>query len=238
MKFQIIKDLNKAIVLLVVISSVVSCSMDDIYSCNEDANQWVKINLTEIRQMSSADFLEIGDIVYQRAAFNAFTPNQRQALWIEKLENVLKLDWNEKESQFIKSLLEFVKTNSFIFSNERDQKTFEKIEIELYRLSAFAFEELKWDFQLFYGIIGTPHKLNNNKEIELFLKTSPTIKTRAEKDCDCNASFIWDPGSSAGWFACSILFNKCKTDSGCKPTTWGCGEFWGYGCNGTCVPKN
>ena len=153
MKHQIIKDLNKAIVLLIVIFSVVSCSMEEIYSCDKDANQWAKSNLIEIQQMSSADFLSIDNMVYQRAAYNAFTSNQRQSVWIEKLENVLKLDWTEKESQFIESMLEFVKVNSFIFSEELNEKDFEKIEIELYIMAEYAFEELKWDIKRSLGLV-------------------------------------------------------------------------------------
>ena len=238
MKYQIIKDLTKAIVLLVVISSVVSCSMDDVYSCNEDANQWAKSNLTEIRQMSSAAFLEIGDLVYQRAAFHAFTLNQRQALWIEKLENVLKLDWTEQESMHIKSLIGLIKANPFIFSETRDEKSFEKIEIELYRWKEYAYEDLKWDTKLLYGIIGTPQEMDENKEIILKLPSSPSIKTRGESDCDCNGSFIWEMESSAGWFPCNFFNHQCDTGSGCEETTWGCGDFWQYKCNGTCISKN
>ena len=225
-KYQIFKDLKKAIVLLVVISSVVSCSMDDVYSCNEDANQWAKSNLTEIRQMSSAAFLEIGGIVYQRAAFNAFTPNQRQTLWIEKLDNVLKLDWTEQESQFIESLLEFVKVNSFMFSKERDQEAFDKIEILFYKWSEFALKELAWDKKLLSAIVGTPQEMNENKEIISKLPSSPSIKTRSEDDCDCNNEILND------W--CMAPFTKCLAKS-CNKIANDCGWFWQFDCVGVCT---
>ena len=234
MKYQIIKDLKKAIVLLAVISFVASCSMDENFSCDRDANKWANNNLTEIRQMSSKDFIEIGDLVYMRAAYNVFTPDQRQSLWIEKLETVLKLDWTEKESQFIESMLEFLKANSYFFSKDRDLKEFEKIEIELYKFAEYAREELKWDNKLWYRIVGTPQEINENKEIISKFEISPNIKTRGE-NCDCNSSIPWEPDSSGNWFLCNALFHQCDTRKECDPTSWGCGNWWWYGCNGICV---
>ena len=216
--------MKKIFILLVVAISVSSCSMDeDMFSCDPDVNQWAKSNLTEIRQMSSADFLEVGDLVYMRAAYNALTPNQRQSLWIEKLENVLKLDWTEKEGQFIESMLEFVKTNSFIFSNKRDPKALEKIEIEYYRWEVYAYEELIWDKNLLGAVVGTPQNLSENKEIISNFNISPIVKTRGE-DCECK--------TGSGDF-CMDFFTKC-CDKSCKEKPSSCGWFWGQDCNGVC----
>jgi len=233
MKFQIIKDLKKAIVLLVVVFSVVSCSMDDIYSCNKDANQWVKSNLTEIRQMSSANFLEIGDIVYMRAAFNAFTPNQRQTLWIEKLENVLKLDWTEQENHHIQSMLELIKDNLFFFSNERDQEELDKVEVELYKWTEYAQEELDWDKTLLYAIVGTPEVLSTDKTIKTSasnLSSPLKLKSLSEEEgyrikCSCSTNSDW-----CGIY--SFCYELLCDEELNGPI--GCGTIWLYKCNGLC----
>ena len=223
MKYQIRKDLNKVIILLVVISSVVSCSMDENFSCDKDANQWVKSNLTEIRKMSSSDFFEIDDLVYMKAAYNAFTPSQRQTIWIDKLENVLKLEWTEKESQFIESIFEFVKLNSFIFSEDRDEISFNKAEKEFYKWSVYAFEELKWDKKLLYSIVGTPQELKENKEIKSNLKSQTKLKTRGETiDCECSVTSDWCFGYTA----------ECKKVDCIK--SLGCGTLFLYTCDGEC----
>ena len=218
-----------SVCLLLLSIGLFSCSQDDeIFSCDKDANQWVKSNLAEIKQMTNADFLKIGNLVYQRAAFNALSQNQRQSLWIEKLINVLKLDWTEQESQFIESLLEFVKTNPFIFSKEHDPKDLEKVEIEYYRWGEYAYEELKWERKLLAAVVGTPHNLSGNKEIELNLKSFPTAKNESEAKCECSQG-IGD-FCMQFWTMCCIPIN-----SGCDKVESDCGWFWGQECNGLCT---
>ena len=225
--------MKKLVVLLVIVISISSCTMDgDMFSCDPDANLWAKSNIAEIQLMTRADFLAIGDVVYQRAAFKAFTPNQRQSVWIEKLENVLKLDWTEQENQFIESMLEFVKTNSFIYSNKRDPKSFEKVEIELYRWTVYAYEELNWDKKLLYGIVGTPQEMNENKEIRSNLLYSKTIKTGSE-ECECRdqdfSDFCSNQNVNGRMWSCQ--------SGGCDFSSWGCGWIWVQDCDGLCVEK-
>ena len=232
MKYKIIKDLKKAIVFLVVISSIVSCSMDEIYSCDKDINMWVKNNLTEIRQMSRADWIAVGNIDQQRAAYRAFTTNQMQALWIEKMQEVLKLDWSKQERTHIQSMLDIIRANGSVFSVERDQAAFDKVEVELYRWTEHAQEELGWDKVLLSAIVGTPQALNADKTINSNALTiqSPSVLKNGNEGGGyvCNCSYKSD-------FCFGGAFTWCSETNICETSNLGCGLLWLWECNGMCM---
>ena len=98
------KNVILSCVLLVVLS-MISCVEDEqMYSCNKTINDWAKSNLSEIRSMTMSDWLLIPEVNYQRAAYVAFTPTQKLNFWIEKLNSVLQMDWDEKERKHIKEM--------------------------------------------------------------------------------------------------------------------------------------
>lgn len=240
MKYQI-KDLKKALILLVVICSVASCGKEEVYSCDPEANMWVKSNLTEIQEMSRVDYIAIGDIVYQKAAYIAFTPSQKQALWIGKMEEVLKLDWTEQESQHIQSMLDLIKVNSFAFSIDRDPEAFDRLEVELYKWIEYAKEELGWDKKLLYSLVVTPLAMNEKKEI-IGINSNPKPRTttslkRGNEACNpeiYGTDYIWcECSTSSDW---CVSTRNCKANNDCK-TTGGCGTIGWYDCNGCCKPK-
>ena len=241
MNNQIIKDLKKAIILLVVICSVASCGKEEIYSCDPETDMWVKSNLTEIKQMSRADWIAIGDLSLQRAVYAAFIPDQKQALWIGKMEEVLTLDWTEQENQHIQSMFELIKVNSFAFSNERVQEAFDKVEVELYKWIEYAKEELGWDNNLLYSLVVTPLAMNEKKEIiGINLNPKPIATTslkRGYEPCSpeiTGTDYIWcDCSTSSDW---CVSTRKCESNSNCK-TTSGCGTIGWYECNGCCRLK-
>lgn len=221
--------MKKLAILLIVICSVASCGKEEMFSCNPEVDLWVKSNITEIQQMERADFISIGVLDYQRAAYNAFTPNQRQALWIGKMEEVLKLDWSKQERLHIQSMLELIKSYSVAFSNNRDQDAFDKVKVEIYKWTEYAQEELGWNNSLLYSLIATPQVINANKEIKSDLATPVRLKSGSES-CDCNST------SSAGHLPCNYLMYQCHTGI-CDQTSWGCGDWWGDGCNGICKSR-
>jgi len=220
--------MKKVFFLLIVVISFASCAKDETFSCDPDANKWAKENYAAIQQMSRVDFLSIGNLVYQRAAYNALTPDQRQSFWIEKMEKVLRIEWTEQESQHIQSLFELIKANVFMFSEKRDENDFEKIEIELYRWTEYAQEELKWDRSLLYAICGTLQEMNEDKKIDTYLQISPNVKNRGES-CECSETSDW---CNDGIMPTNINV-KCKKGV-CEYSSLGCGFFLLYDCNGKC----
>jgi len=223
--------MKKIVILLVVAVSLSSCSKDEFYSCDKDANLWVKNNLAEIKLMTRADFLAIGDIVYMRAAYTAFSPNQKQALWIGKIEEVLKLDWTEQEYLHIQSILELIKNKSFFSLKDRDPEAFDKEELEIYKWTEYAQEELGWDKKFLYALIATPQEMSADKTLKVItsnLRNLPyqhefeTEHDNVSPDCKCSTTSDWCFwGSMCYWTA------KCRR-------TQNCGTWWDYWCDGMC----
>ena len=217
-----------------------SCSQDDeVFSCDKSVNAWVKENLAEIVQMERPQWLNMGNINYQRAAYRAFTTEQKQALWIGKIQEVLKLDWTEQETKHIEYMLDFVTENLNIFQEKINQEDRDEFEIEMYKLNEYAVEELGWKPELLYAIINTPQSINSDKQVIFVTSSAPLLKNSGESnDCDCNSALpLLEEGSSGIWFACHTLFNQCQVGTGCEETTWGCGGLWLYKCDGLCYKR-
>ena len=216
--------MKKTVILLAIIFSIASCGKEEIYSCDPEADMWVKSNIADITQMTRTDWIDIGNLVQQRAAYVAFTPNQKQALWIGKLEEVLKLDWTEKERQFIQTILEMTKVKSFISRNDRDTEDIDTEELEIYKWTEYVKEELGWDKNLLYALIATPEVMNANKTVKSGisnLRNPSSLKSRSESsNCECSSSDDW-------------CFGMCYWTSACIRVE-NCGWWWGSWCDGKC----
>jgi len=232
-----------SVCLLLLSIGFFSCSQDDeIFSCDKDVNTWVKENLADIEQMGRAQWLNMGDINYQKAAYRAFTPEQKQDLWIGKLNEILiNVAWTKEEAKHIEYMLGFVteKLNIFQEKISLSLEDVDEFEIEMYKWKEYAVKELGWTPELLYAIINTPQSLNSNRQIVIEEVSVPRLRNSREGvstgiDCDCNASAL-PPESSGDWFPCVRVIHRCNTSSGCKKTSWGCGNIWWYECNGTCV---
>jgi hypothetical protein len=218
-----------------------SCSQDEeMYSCDKDINAWVKENMSDISRMNRKEWLEIGDINYQRAAYRTYTAEQKQTLWIGKICEVLdNVGWTPQERKHIEALLSIVKENLKVFDSNVDQKKMDRVEVDLYRWKEYAIEELKWSPELLYALVNTPEIMTADKQIARSKNPKVRLKNGSEPaqpDCDCNAS-IPTEGSSSGNYLCLYVFFQCSTIAQCTETSWGCGDFWLYNCNGVCVSR-
>jgi hypothetical protein len=228
--------------VIVMCFTLFSCSQDEeVYSCDKEVNAWVKENLTDIQQMDREDWLEIRTIDYQRAAYRAYTAEQKQTLWIGKICEVLdNITWTSQEIKHIETLLFIVKENLKTFDSNVNQEDMNNVEVDLYRWKEYAIEELKWSPELLYGLIGTPETMAADKKIVRSMNSKIRLKNGNEpnqSDCDCNSSLPTE-GSSSGNYLCNYWFYQCDTRTGCNTTSCGCGDFWYYSCNGTCVSRS
>jgi len=214
-----IKDLSKAIIFLVVVCFVVSCEKDEFYSCDPDIDTWVKSNLVEIRDMTRADWLAIGDNDLQRAAFIAFTPDQKRALWIGKMEEVLTLDWTEQEREHLQYILEFLKVDPFIFlsKSDLDVADIDELDLILYKWEEYAKETLGWDDELLYNLVYTAKVMNINKEIDSDFAASPRLKDKREIPktyCSCNTNSDCR-GNGKCWESTDLGLKCTQSEAGC-----------------------
>ena len=205
-----------------------SCSSDnDIYSCDPDADEWAKENKNEIVKMNRSEWKQISlNEEYRMAAFRAFSPDQQQEFWIDKLEEVLELDWNTEERNHIQLLLNYVQKTDIFHNGVSDE-----FEISTYRWLEYAKETLGWDSSTMYGICATGDKmLDKEGSLEsLKSKNSHLLRSGSENWCACSQTSDWcDPlHEIPGWVV------SCNSDS-CDKTVKGCGTFFQFSCDGIC----
>ena len=206
-------------------SSLYACSSSDsedmVFSCDENIEAWIRENLDEIRTFNREQFLRTagGNTEWYISLFNAITPKQRRAFWIEKLQETLLLDWSERERGHIQSVLNFFKqTEIFIRELSTEETKF------LYSWEKYAEEELNWCNAIIHSISFTLHPvINTTGGLQIIGSDTNRPFTRSGNvSCGCRPG---DRGTSARL--------RCAAD-GCSQVV-GCGS-WGLSmCTGRWV---
>lgn len=213
--------------LFVLILCFASCSNDDVfYSCDPTVDQWAKDNIEEIRTMNLSEWLEIGNPDYQRAAFVAFTPEQRLDFWLQRMDDVLSLSWSSEEAAHIEEIKALLQRNAAIFQNDYSDDVRKTFDTELYMWTEKAETELGWSKELISNLITTAYPLVDTKGTVLMPPLVSVEKTRSEQYCECHAGntvFVACPNGK-----------RCLSHP-CTLTTHGCGAFFAESCNGLCL---
>ena len=223
--------------LLMAILAITSCNRDDLqYSCDPVINAWTKANIHEIQAMNRADFLNLDD-ANQRGAYRAMTSEQRIQIWIGKINQVLFLEWNERERVHIEKLRVFIDENAMLFGRDVYVEYQDIIELEAYKWGDFALNELGWTPELIYAIAGNPNdiiQLEQGKVGNVYLHSETidgvvTKNVTPKTTCDCH----W---TESNMFMCSNSGENCidREISGCEMTSFGCGLLWLAPCHGLC----
>lgn len=205
-----------------------SCVKDEhFYSCDPTIEEYVKSHISEINTMTRADILGLQPMV-TKAFYNAFTAEHKLAFWIDKLNEVLLLDWNDEEMNHINMLIDYINENNYIFDNSFNENSekWDSFELAIYKWVIYAEDVLKWDKKLVANIIASGDKLINKKgELAIPIKSnSPMVLNRSEIDCKCSTQSDW----------CFTMNTTCGTTfRDCKPVD-GCGTFFQYVCDGLC----
>lgn len=213
---------------------ITSCSQSEeiFYSCDKTQDEWVKENLSEIRQMTRSEWLQVDESMAD-PIYRAFTPQQRIDFWRERFDEIMELPWNDAELAHIQSLIDFMNSNLHIFYGNLSTEDEDAMDLFAYKWQQYAVEQLGWEENVGLIIMMSGDKLKNTKgDIEKTstgLYSRATISTRSESGtilttCDCNdARLINDCFPS----------RKCY-DGGCKFVDSGCGLLKGKSCNGLC----
>ncbi|WP_029904859.1 bacteriocin fulvocin C-related protein [Prevotella sp. 10(H)] len=207
-----------------------SCSGDDeYYSCDPEANEWAKDNLDDIRKMTRSEWLNV-DVGLQRAAYVAFVPDQKKNFWMQKMDEALKLNWNEKEKAHLKEIQNYLSRN-INFSTE----TTKEENIFIYKWIEYAREELGWTDKIIYALIFDGRFLINTEgDLKVDFQKTTTLKTMGEQDCDCNYDAVFTKCSNMIGFKC--YKGGLDPKNPCREKKKGCGAFWNSPCDGECYP--
>ena len=230
---SVVAQLSLILVLLV------SCNQEEaIYSCNPEIDLWVKENKQSINAMSADEFLSL-ERDYQKASYIAFSPKQRENLWISKITEAARLDWSVDEQKHMEKLLIALKEYSDVFSKDCSEEYKDDFKVWVYQWIKEGEEAFNWSTKLIKNLLFSPNQLlSKDGEIkEGENKMTSQVKTRSEdggdgRNCNCNSN----SNTGEGMFS-----DDCSSDShcvegywNCKPKWAGCGLFYMDSCDGYC----
>jgi hypothetical protein len=233
----IIRKSSIIVIVAIVASFVAGCQQEEYYSCNPEEDAIVKGNIVEIREMSSTEWFTVSEN-FKRPVFRAFTPIQKQNLWIDKLNKTIEsFQWSGLEKEHIALLRDYVVDHPELFSST---DTLVRKNCRDFRESWFAYaqDSLGWTTQQISSIAYSPNQLLNQSGVLAHTRTNPSqifvvnevplpevvrLKSGAEKDCNCNQAHDF----------CSHL-EECKNRH-CELTVYGCGWLWLAQCDARCA---
>ncbi len=218
------------ILLLFVISTFVGCSHDEemIYSCDKAVNEWTIDNLTFIQKMTRKDWLVLSK-AEKRAAYRAFTQQQRINFWLDKLQEVKSLNWSIEEIHHIEKVESFIKDHTEFMNNKKlSDEELDILEKYFYMWLEEGKSVYGWTDNIGISIAGSGEVAKNTKG-ELFdeateYNNDSDLTNRGGEECECNQSVFSDFCGGAG---------PC-VESKCTEQADGCGWLFLQQCNGIC----
>lgn len=199
------------------------------YSCDSFTDAWVKDNLPMIRKMNRQIWLTYPDSL-SIPIYRAFTPEQKQRVWLEKLKEVIdRGGWSQQEYAHLVLMDSTLRASVCWFSDEgieNNQLVYEEYKIFMYKWLRYCLDELKWNRNLILNIAFTGKSLPTTKNSGFIDEIAPTPDKKS--DCDCKKT--------------NVLFTTCSgilscSSGPCEETSHGCGAFLVEGCDGLCVPR-
>jgi hypothetical protein len=129
-KFKILSIAATIAVALTTTCFVAGCQKEEdmVYSCDSEQDALVKTNIVEIRTMTRQDCQQV-DNNLKIPVYRAFTPQQKQTFWVDKLNETLEAhEWSELERTHIITLRDAVLANPDWFIVPHKQKAEKNLE--------------------------------------------------------------------------------------------------------------
>lgn len=165
--------------------------------------------------------------------YRAFTAEQKQQFWKEKIEKVMNgYDWTEEELSHLVKLYDAVNEHKCWFMGEKrmNEKELEDFEVFGYRWMEHARESLHWSDKLIAYIVYSGEEINivdRTPVVKSFTVIS-TKRFRSAKESkfgDCNCTYLSSMFCPGG----------CMEGPGiCDKTDTGCGFLLNSPCDGYC----
>ena len=219
---------KKIIIAFIAVTFFSACNQEEdvVYSCDKVTNEWTKENLAEIRLMSRADWKKL-DEVKKRAAYRAFTPNQKFVFWKEKFSEVKTLNWSDAERLHIQKAEDFINAHASFFNNlSLTEEENDELELFFYKWKEEAISSFGWPKELPIAIAGSGNEIENNNKETLILGIGQGGGFKDDDlDCNCTDRILSDFCFSAG---------PCDSRINCIHDVSGCGWLLQQECNGRC----
>lgn len=220
-----------------------SCQKDEmLYSCDPNVEKWTAEKKLEINKMNREQFLGITNISYKKAAYRAFTLENKQKIWKEKLQELKKLNWSDAEWKHIVSIYSLVLNEKKTILGLKEVEDNDELLIFSYRWEEYARTILRWNKKQIYAICYTVEKMIN-KQGDLAVNVEHRVEVLARNETGGGGGFECSCSQKSSY--CDIIdhegppYTTCRTPSGgsCIVTS-GCGLFWQFDCDGMCLGLN
>lgn len=138
--------------------------------------QWVQDNIDDIHKMTRKDWLNISEEL-SMPVYIAFTPQQKQAFWIDKINEVIALEgWEATEKEHIQKLITFIRNNPEAFYDQiNGSDNYSEFNLFLKDWTEYATSTLGWSNDTIAAIVGKGNVMVN-KAGELIPLNSYNIK--------------------------------------------------------------
>ena len=225
------KYLKTLIIFLAALIISTACNKkDEVYSCNDDVNNWIYENIKVLANLNREQLATL-PLVYQRAAFRSFTPSKKCEIWLEKLDLVMEQEWNEAELKLIKDFKQKMTPETYYHENMKEtQAFFKQWGEEFFSLGGdsvriiVCFAHIA-TLEEIYDLVHNAESLDYSwLEGNFELKVEPAPPPVYGNDCDCE----WD-------ITCSLISMGNCDNSMCDDTQTGCGFGWNSPCEKVCT---
>jgi hypothetical protein len=205
-----------------------SCNkIEEKYSCDPAVDEWVRDNLKTIQSMNRQDLIQL-EPEKQRAAFRALSPVQRYNCWVDKLEQVKKLEWTDKESAHLCLLSETMKLEWFDDASKNDKEYSDQIDVFLKKWVNDGMDYFGWTKDELGRMVATLMDVEIENQ-NVVLKTVSVGGGASAGGGDKPLSYNCNCSRSSDW---------CGNSEECAKITCtigsGCGTIWRYDCDGRC----
>lgn len=217
--------------IIIALTFFTACSQEEpSYSCNPQANAWVKNNIKKVRSMDRQGWKKL-DATYRLGAYRAFTPKQKLDFWKGKFQELNQMQWNSAEKIHLAKALAFIVGHADFFSDQKlTDEQLDELELFFHKWKDHAIKHFGWSEQLCNSIIADGNSVLNKKgDIDTYdLNFQPSTPGASigptKRDCDCSAKadFCYGVG-------------PCVKTSTCNETDFGCGYVWLMDCTGRCT---
>lgn len=115
------------------------------YSCDEAEDAWVKENLSSIRKMETTEWFSISEKL-KLPVYRAFSLEQKQSVWMKKLEDVMmNNEWKTEEIEHLQQLYDALSMHSewLIPNTEKQKKTL--MHLKYLRINGLHLLKKNWD---------------------------------------------------------------------------------------------
>ncbi len=134
---------------------------------SKEVRTWISQHNDEVQKISASELGKYNRME-QKEIFVALTPKNKQRVWLEHIDDILKLDWNKKEREHLKKLRQYLKENNNLFKEGRTKEEEKAFTTFTNSWSQYATDTLKWKRQTLYYIsvsFDNVYKKKNSSEL-------------------------------------------------------------------------